>query len=212
MATPNSVSNKAYETAGISASQRKCVGSGQVTDKSGLIRFVASPDGLLVADLNEKLGGRGVWACANRHCLVKAVAEKKFARHLKQAVSVSDDFLDQLEKRLAEHLISRLSMMRKAGLLVTGGGKLRSGQAEIAGLLIGDDASPREARQLTGVCQPDWVEADIPSVWLGRISGSLSVAYAGVMKSTAPSHLRMEQLLRVDLMRWRGVANAENTT
>ena len=212
MATSHHAPTNRLQPSDRSAPQRKCAVTGQVTEKSGLIRFVVSPDGQLVADLNERLGGRGVWVSANRQCLEKAVSANKFARHLKQAVRIGDDFIGQLEQRFAEHLISRLSLMRKAGLLVTGGGKLRSGQTEFAGLLIGDDASPREARQLIGVCQPDWVETNVPAVWLGRISGSFSVAYAGVTKSAAPSQQRMETLLRADLMRWRGVANAENTT
>ena len=212
MATSHHASKDTHRSTHTSAPQRKCAVTGQVTEKSGLIRFVVSPDGQLVADLNEKLGGRGAYVSANRQCLQKAVSANKFGRYLKQTVSISDDFLDQLEDRLAEHLISRLSLMRKAGMLVTGGGKLRSGQTAFAGLLIGDDASPREARQLIGVCQPDWVEPNVPAVWLGRISGSFSVAYAGVTRSAAPPQQRMEALLRVDLMRWRGVANGENTT
>ena len=74
-------------------------------------------------------------------------------------------------------------MMRKAGSLVAGGGKLRSGSSQLAGMLVADDASPREARQLISLCQPDWVETDIPAVWLGQVAGSTSVAYAGVIHS-----------------------------
>ncbi len=212
MATPHSPSDRDYEPAGTSAPQRKCVVTGLVADKSELIRFVAAPDGQLVADLNDKLGGRGAWVRADRLCLQEALSGNKFGRHLRQKLAVSDGFLDHLERRLGEQLIARLSMMRKAGSLITGGGKLRSSQAELAGLLIGDDASPREARQLIGQCQPDWVETDVPAIWLGQISGSTSVAYAGVMKSGAPAQQRLISLLRTDLMRWRGVANAENTT
>ena len=212
MATPHSPSDPDYDQHNPAAPQRKCVVTGQITDKAQLIRFVASPDGHLVADLNEKLGGRGAWVRASRACLEQALSGNKFSRHLKQKLAVSDGFLDQLERRLGEQLIARLSMMRKAGSLVTGGGKLRSSNAQLAGLLIADDASPREARQLIGLCQPDWVETDIPAQWLGQVSGSTSVAYAGVIHFSSPSQQRLESLLKADLTRWRGVANAENTT
>ena len=59
MVTPHSPSEQDYDQADTSAPQRKCVVTGQTADKAVLIRFVASPDGQLVADLNEKLGGRG---------------------------------------------------------------------------------------------------------------------------------------------------------
>ena len=54
--------------------QRKCIITGKIADKAVLIRFVASPDGELVADTGNKLGGRGVWVSADRktidHCLL----------------------------------------------------------------------------------------------------------------------------------------------
>ena len=94
-------------------------------------------------------------------------------------------------------------------MLVTGGGKLRS-QDLLIGLLIGDDASPRETRKLVKICQPDWIEKDVPSAWLGRVSGSTSVAYAGVLWSASSGERRLETLFRTDLRRWRGVAKADD--
>ena len=50
MVTPHSPSEQDYDQADTSAPQRKCVVTGQTADKAVLIRFVASPDGQLVAD------------------------------------------------------------------------------------------------------------------------------------------------------------------
>ena len=191
--------------------QRKCIITGQVADKADLIRFVASPDGQLVADTGNKLEGRGVWVSAVRSTLERALSGNRFSRHLKQAVCINENFLENLDRRLADQLIARLSMMRKAGVLVTGGGKLRS-QMLLTGLLIADDASPRETQQLVSHCQPDWIEKGIPSFWLGQISGSPSVAYAGVLGSASPAERRLAMLFRAELRRWRGVANVENRT
>ena len=188
---------------------RKCIITGEIADKAVLIRFVASPDGELVADTGNKLGGRGVWVSAVRETIGQAISGNQFSRHLKQTVRISDNFLDNLNRRLADQLIARLSMMRKVGLLVAGSGKLRS-QALLSGLLIGDDASPREAQKLISSCRPDWIEKGIPSAWLGQISGRTSVAYAGVLRSASLAEGQLETLLRIELRRWRGIAKADN--
>ena len=189
--------------------RRKCIITGEIADKVALIRFVASPDGQLVADTGNKLGGRGVWVSAVRETINQAISGNQFSRHLKQTVRISDNFLDNLDRRLADQLIARLSMMRKAGVLVAGGGKLRS-QALLSGLLIGDDASPRETQKLISSCRPDWIEKGVPSVWLGQVSGSTSVAYAGVFQSASLAERRLETLFRTELQRWRGVAKAND--
>ena len=193
----------------LSGPQRKCVITGKIADKADLIRFVASPDGELVADTDNKLGGRGVWVSSVRETIEHAILGNRFSRHLKQAVQISDNFLDNLDRRLADQLIARLSIMRKAGVLVIGGGKLRS-QAFLTGLLIANDASPRETQQLINSCRPDWIEKGIPSAWLGQISGRTSVAYAGVLRSASLAEGQLETLLRIELRRWRGIAKADN--
>ena len=193
----------------LSRPQRKCIITGEIADKAVLIRFVASPDGELVADTGNKLGGRGVWVSAVRETINQALSGNQFSRHLKQTVRISDNFLDVLDRRLADQLIARLSMMRKVEVLVAGGGKLRS-QALLSGLLIGDDASPRETQKLISSCRPDWIEKGVPSVWLGQVSGSTSVAYAGVFRSASSAERRLETLFRTELRRWRGVAKAND--
>ena len=171
MASPNSITEPELADITLSGQLRKCIITGQITDKANLIRFVASPDRELVADTVNKLGGRGVWVSAVRATLEQALSGNRLSAHLNQTVHISDNFLDNLERRLADHLIARLSMMRKAGVLVAGGGKLRS-QTLLTGLLIAGDASLRETQQLVSQCKPDWIEKGIPSVWLGRISGT----------------------------------------
>ena len=193
----------------LSMPQRKCIITGEIAGKAVLIRFVASPDGELVADTGNKLGGRGVWVIADRKTIDLAISGNHFSRHLKRPIRISDNFLDNLERRLADQLIARLSMMRKAGALVAGGGKLRS-QALLSGLLVGDDASPRETQKLISSCRPDWIEKGVPSVWLGQVSGSTSVAYAGVLRSTSSMERQLETLFRAELRRWRGVAKADD--
>ena len=52
--------------------ERRCIVTGEVQPKAGLIRFVAGPDGQVVPDLAEKLPGRGIWVTADRAAIAKA--------------------------------------------------------------------------------------------------------------------------------------------
>jgi predicted RNA-binding protein YlxR (DUF448 family) len=70
--------------------ERRCIVTGEVQPKAGLIRFVVSPDGLLVPDLGEKLPGRGIWISSDRDVIDQAVAKKAFARAARAEVTVPD--------------------------------------------------------------------------------------------------------------------------
>ena len=49
--------------------KRKCIVSGEVQPKGGLIRFVVGPDGQIVPDVAGKLPGRGIYVSARREAL-----------------------------------------------------------------------------------------------------------------------------------------------
>ena len=46
--------------------ERRCIATGEVQPKQGMIRFVVGPDNQIVPDLLEKLPGRGIWASCDR--------------------------------------------------------------------------------------------------------------------------------------------------
>lgn len=106
--------------------ERKCVASGESQPKNGLIRFVASPDGDVVADIAGKLPGRGVYVAADRAALELAVARNLFARGLKAAVRCPDDLIDSVERMLARRVVDLISLARKSGQAVTGYEKVKS--------------------------------------------------------------------------------------
>jgi len=89
-----------------------------------LIRFVASPDGTLVPDLQRRLPGRGVWVEATRTAVAAAVRKKVFARSLKQSVTLPDDLPGLVERLLVQRVVEALSLANKAGLLVAGFAKV----------------------------------------------------------------------------------------
>lgn len=116
--------------------ERKCIATGEVNPKSGLIRFVASPDGQLVADILEKLPGRGTYVTADRDALEKAVAKKLFARGLKQQVQISEGLIDEVEKQLARRVIDLISLARKSGDAVAGYEKVKDWLSKEQALIL----------------------------------------------------------------------------
>lgn len=122
---------------------RLCVATRAERSATDLIRFVASPDNVIVPDLAHRLPGRGVWVTADRHSLERAVAGKSFAKSLKRKIEVPADLLDQVEALLLRRVGEALSLANKAGVLVTGFEKISRTLAEgrIHALVHGSDAA-----------------------------------------------------------------------
>lgn len=105
--------------------ERKCVVTGEVHPKYGLIRFVVGPEGQIVPDLAEKLPGRGIWVSSDRAALLQATKKGVFARGAKQQVKVAEDLADQVEAALVRRVIDLVSLARKTGDAVTGFEKVK---------------------------------------------------------------------------------------
>lgn len=118
--------------------------------KRGLIRFVASPDGVIVPDVLEKLPGRGIWVAAERDALDTAVNKGLFARAARQQVKVPETLVDDVEALLARRLIDGISMARKAGQAVAGFEKVKDwlGREEVRILFQATDGSERGKTKL----------------------------------------------------------------
>ncbi len=197
------------EAAAQAASLRRCLATGKSFEKENLIRFVASPEGELVADIYGRLGGRGAWVKAEKQHLETAISKNLFTRFLRHPVKIKDGFMDLLGSQLTQILISRMSLMRKSGLLITGRGKLEMAAPRLEGLLIADDASQREAASLRQLVQPSWCEKAIPAHILGHIAGVESLAYAGVLEADHLSEQKQIDALLADLARWRAVTQTQ---
>lgn len=98
-----------------------------------LLRFVASPDGILVADLKASLPGRGCWVRAERRYIEEAVKRRAFSRALKTKVDVPPDIADRIDRLLTERALGAVGLARKAGRVAVGATKaeasVRSGEA-----------------------------------------------------------------------------------
>jgi predicted RNA-binding protein YlxR (DUF448 family) len=100
--------------------ERRDIVSGQVMDETGLIRFVAGPDGAVVPDLARKLPGRGLWVAADRASVETAAKKGLFARAAKAKVTAPPDLADQVESLLKRRLLQGLGLARRAGELTSG--------------------------------------------------------------------------------------------
>lgn len=126
-------------------SERRCIVTGDVQPKAGLIRFVTGPDGAVLPDLTEKLPGRGFWVTSERPILMKAMAKGLFARGARAPVTAPDDLLQIIETGLAKRVVELISLSRKAGDAVAGFEKVKDwlarGRAKV--LFQASDGSER---------------------------------------------------------------------
>jgi predicted RNA-binding protein YlxR (DUF448 family) len=129
--------------------QRRCVATGRVADKETLLRFVVTPAGQLVPDLQQRLPGRGLYLTPDRAAVDAAVKKRVFARAARRPVEVPDQLADRLEALIAERAIELIGLARRAGQAVVGYDQvvawLKTGRA---GLLLqaSDGAAAGRAR------------------------------------------------------------------
>ena len=177
---------------------RKCIVSGEVHPKYGLIRFVVGPEGQVVPDILGKLPGRGIYVAADRAAIDKAVSKGLFARSAKTQVKAPDGLADEVEKQLARRVVDLISLQRKAGKAVAGFEKVKSWlQMEEAEVLI--QAVDGSGRGKTKLSTPHygsyigWVTADELGLAFGRqtvIHGAL--ASGGLTKRVVEEAQRLK--------------------
>jgi len=83
--------------------ERKCIVTGEVQPKSGLIRFVIGPDNTVVPDVLGKLPGRGIYVSSTKSALELA-GRGQFARSAKQQVEVPDGLAQTVEQLLTRRV------------------------------------------------------------------------------------------------------------
>ncbi|SFH04908.1 hypothetical protein SAMN04488020_10645 [Palleronia marisminoris] len=105
--------------------ERKCLVTGEVSPRRGLIRFVVGPEDKVYPDVAAKLPGRGMYVSAEREALETAVKKRLFSRGAKRQVKVPEDLVDQVEAQLARRAVDRLALGRKAGQAVAGFEKVK---------------------------------------------------------------------------------------
>jgi uncharacterized protein len=133
--------------------QRTCLGCRQSVDQSRLLRFVRSPDGEILVDLNGRLPGRGAYLCNSRSCIEEALRRKQFDRSFRG--DCRPVTTDQLIKLIAREILSRLAsllgMARKSAKFYAGSNAVieaMSRRKPLAVVILAQDISPQIAEKV----------------------------------------------------------------
>ena len=175
-----------------------------------MIRFVLSPDRVVVPDLGARLPGRGMWLSARADVLSTACTKGAFARASRGAVTVPSallfDLVTLLEGRIADHI----GLARRAGQAVCGFQKAREwlgGQApggRVALVIQALDGSRDErARFLRSGGPVVPVIAPLSAARLGLVFGRDHVVHVAVASG------RLADGLLADARRWGGLTGLD---
>ena len=107
-----------------SPSRRTCVVTGLEDEPAAMLRFALSPDGVVTPDILRKLPGRGVWTRLDRATVALAAKKQGFARGFRKPVKTDPALADLVDRLLEQDALSFLSLVNKAGLVVTGAMKV----------------------------------------------------------------------------------------
>ncbi|MEM1288745.1 MAG: RNA-binding protein [Pseudomonadota bacterium] len=184
-------------------SERTCIVTRQPGGKDALIRFVLSPDQIVVPDLKERLPGRGAWVTANTSILSKAIEKRLFDRALKAPIAHegTERLLEQTELALRRHAAGSLGLARKAGLVLTGFAKVESAlkKGTVSALLHATTAGKDGKEKLNRLAK----HARVPTYCLfshDELAFSLGrehVVHAALEKSRDAEHF-VRELRRLD--------------
>ncbi|HYD32813.1 MAG TPA: RNA-binding protein [Azospirillaceae bacterium] len=108
---------------------RRCIATAAIQAKDGMIRFVVSPEGQVVPDLEGNLPGRGLWLTADKAVVARAVAKNAFAKAARRAVKVDVELPQRLEAMLTGRCLDLLGLARRAGHALAGFEKVRESLA-----------------------------------------------------------------------------------
>jgi predicted RNA-binding protein YlxR (DUF448 family) len=177
-----------------------------------LIRFVAAPDGEIVADLKRNLPGRGVWVTATRDMV--ATAERK--HHLARAFAggdpvahVAPGLADRVDGLLLAAATGALALARKAGALIGGFAKVEAALAgePVIALIHATEAGADGVAKLAAAARRRFGDGKLPVIrcfggeQLDLAFGRTNVIHAALLAGPAGDNV----LARVgDLVRFRG--------
>ena len=101
------------------AGNRTCLVTRVSGPRHKLLRFVVSPQGILVPDVKGVLPGRGLWLTPQRDVVEYAVRKEVFIRAARKKVKVPQDLADGVGQALKDHCLGFWGL-RRAGLVVNG--------------------------------------------------------------------------------------------
>ncbi len=179
---------------GARPTSRRCIVTGAVQPKEGLLRFVVGPDGRVVPDVDEKLPGRGFWLSADRDVVNTACAKNLFAKAARGPVAVSADVADVVERLLVRRCVELIGLARRAHEAVAGFEKvrdwLRAGRAQV---LVAASDGAADGRIKVRALAPHVPVMDLLSrVELGTAMGREDAVHMAIAPGPLADGLRRE--------------------
>lgn len=138
--------------------QRSCIACRKSGDKNTLIRFVASPDGIITPDFDYKLPGRGAYTCISSKCLADAVGRKQFARAFKREILLQTpaDLNSMMVNCMLARISGFVSLANKAGKIVAGGSMVQDAirsSSKPGLILLATDTSDAVAEKIMALAE-----------------------------------------------------------
>ena len=184
---------------------RRCAVTRERDLRGRMVRFVVSPDRVVVPDLLAKLPGRGIWLSARRDVLENARTRSAFARAARGTVTVPANLVELVQAGLARRVTELLGLARRAGQAVCGFQKAREWLvAGRAGLVVqaADGSRDERMRFLSGVRDVD-VVAPLTGAALGAVFSRDHVVHVVV------AHGRLAEALNIETHRLSGIAGQD---
>jgi len=196
---------------------RTCVATRQVLPIDALIRFAPDAEGRLTPDIRANLPGRGAWVTGTREALEEAIRRKAFARSLKRPVTTPPELADQVDALLAADARQSLAMANKAGLVVSGFGKVETavGRGHVTALIVAADGGEygrrkmgQAVKRVHGSADAIPIIATFASSELDLALGRENVIHAALLAGSA-SDAFVKRRRRLEIFRGRGGLNDE---
>jgi len=170
-----------------------CIVRRAVGERNKMLRFVMSPEGLVVPDILEKMPGRGVWITADADTLRVASNPKIFTYAFRRKVNVPDGMHELIYSKLKECIINLIALARKSSFIVYGFEKVKDAilKNDVACLVFAKDYSMSHSGKLRTDGIP--VISCLTAESLGSIFGRASVTYTAIRHGSAfPDRLLRE--------------------
>lgn len=161
---------------------RRCIATRVRGRREAMLRFVVSPDNVIVPDLAARLPGRGLWLSASRDVIDTARTKGAFARASRRKVTVPSDLVAIIETALTRRVGEHLGFARRAGQAVCGFVRAREliGSGRCGLVVQARDGSPEERRRLVGADGTLRVVAPLGATELGAVFGRDHIVHVAV--------------------------------
>jgi hypothetical protein len=133
-----------------SGPERTCAATGWKGPPEAMLRFALSGDGVVTPDIRRRLPGRGVWIRLDAATVRQAAAKQVFARAFRAQAEAAPGLADDVDRLLEADALQFLSLVNKAGQIVTGASKVEAAIAsgKVVGLIHASDGSADGAQKL----------------------------------------------------------------